>query len=493
MAIGNFPNVRALLFENKTINQTIFKNTFWLIVGTGISGILKLILLAYVARLLGATEYGKFSFALAFVSLFVVFSNFGLSDIITREFSREKEKEKEFYSIISLKIFLSLGTLVLILVSSLFITPDPLIRKVIWILGIWVVVTDFIDIICAFLRARQKMEYEAIITAFQALALFGMGLFIIFNLPSIENLSYSYLFTSLLALVSALFFLHFKFIPCKISLQKTIWQRFLAMSWPLALAGIFSMICANIDSVMMGYWNQIIQTGWYNAAYKIVNFILIPTGLISSSFYPVLSKFAFFGEVEKAKEQLQDIWDRQMKLMIILALPLAIGGVVLAPKIINFIYGSAYTPSVLAFRILIIMAGIIFLHTPFNQILIASNQQKKFFYVMILGTITNIALNLILIPKFSFYGAAFAILFTHILILFSALAFTAKFTSVNPFDFKFILIFFGALFASLIMYLTITQGTINQLHIIFSVLIGTVVYFASFFAFKKLINQFIKI
>ena len=77
MKIRNFADVKTLLFDNQTVKQTIFKNTFWLATAIGASKFLKFILFIYVARILGATEYGKFTFALAFVGLFVIFSDLG--------------------------------------------------------------------------------------------------------------------------------------------------------------------------------------------------------------------------------------------------------------------------------------------------------------------------------------------------------------------------------------------------------------------------------
>jgi len=90
-----FLDPKSFFLENLGVKQTIFKNTFWLAVAEGVTRLLKLALLIYVARILGATEYGKFNFALAFVGLFAIFADLGLSQITTREFSREKEKEKE--------------------------------------------------------------------------------------------------------------------------------------------------------------------------------------------------------------------------------------------------------------------------------------------------------------------------------------------------------------------------------------------------------------
>jgi O-antigen/teichoic acid export membrane protein len=491
MNIGNiinikFINIKSLFLDNKNIKQIIFKNAFWLVVGTGINGLLKLVLLIYVARILGATEYGKFTFALAFVSLFVVFSDFGLSTITTREFSRVKEGE--FPAVFSLKILLSLGTLILILISSFFITADFIIRKIIWILAIWILTENFSEIIFAFFRTRLKMEYEALARTTGALLVTGVGFFVILNFPSIQNISYSYLFAALSTLVFVLLFFHFKIYSLKIKYDRSIWQKFLTMSWPLGLAGIFGMIFTNIDSVIMGHWGQIAQVGFYNAAYKIVSATLIPMSLISASFFPVLSKY-----LKESKEKLQEIWNYQLEIMVVLAIPLVVGGIVLAPKIINFIYDPSFTPSIFALQLLIVMGGLIFLHNSFSQILIVFNQQTKFFWTLLSGAIVNVILNLILIPKFSLYGAASSAVITHFFIFFLLLNFTFKFTSVQPFNLKLVLVLLGAIFSSFIMYLILTQSIINQFHIVFLILIGVTVYLFSFFIYKKLINQIIEI
>lgn len=477
-------NPKSFFLENLGIKQTILKNTFWLAVAEGVSRFLKLILIIYVARILGATDYGKFTFALAFVALFVIFSNFGLSPITTRELSREKKKEKEFSSILSLKFLLSLGTLILILVGSLLITPDPIIRGVIWILAIYILVSNFSEIIYAFLRARQRMEYESWAKILQALVVTAAGFFVILNFPSVQNLSYSYLFASLAALIFILFFFHFKIYKLHLNWDKLIWQRFLAMSWPLALAGAFVAIYGQIDSVMMGYWGQITQTGWYNAALKIALITLIPMGLVHKSFYPILS-IAF----KESKERLQKVWNYQMEIAILFAVPIMVGGIVLAPRIIDFIYNPSFFPSILAFQILIVMAGIILLHTAFSEVLIVSNQQKKIFWIALAGAIINVILNLILIPKFSLYGAAFATVVTHLLIFYLLFKFTLKFTSIKPFNLRFLLIFIGAVLSSALMYFVISQPAIYHLNVFLSILIGAGVYLSFFLVYKNLVDK----
>jgi len=481
MNVRNFIDLKSLLLENKTIRQTIFKNTFWLAVAEGISRFLKFILIVYVARILGATEYGKFTFALSFVSLFVIFSDFGLSSIITREFSRKREKEKEFLSIFTLKTLLSLGVLVLILIGSLFVTHEPAIRWMIWILAVYVLTYRFPEIIYAFLRARQKMEYESWIKILQAVLLIGTGFFVIFNFPSVQNLSYVYLFVASTILIFALTFFHFKIYHLGLGWNKSVWKRFLAMSWPLALVGLFAVICGHTDSIMMGYWGQIIEVGWYNAAYKIIGATLIPSTIIFQGFYPIMS-IAF----RESKERLQKVWDYRMGIIILIAIPLVVGGLVLAPKIINFIYNPSYISSILVFQILIVMTGIIYFISPLSQILIVSNQQEKNFWIVGSGAIVNIFLNLILIPRYSLYGAAVATLITTFLMFILYLVSVIRFTPINPLNINFFLFLFSTILSSIPMYFVISHPLVYNINVLLTVSIGTAIYLIFLFVFNKI-------
>jgi len=483
MKIRNFGDVKTILFNNLTVKQTIFKNTFWIALANGISRLLKLILIIYAARILGVNEYGKFTFALAFIALFVIFQNFGLSGIVTREFAREKESKKEFSSILSLKILLGFLATILILVSSFFVTPDSDVRKVIWILAFFSLISNFSIIIHAFFRARQKMEYQSWGVILEALVVFGVGLFVLLNLPSIVNLSYGYLISALIGLIFTLFIFHLRIFPLRISWDKSVWRKFLIMSWPLALTGLFSTIYGFIDSVMMGYLGQITETGLYNAAYKIVFIFMLPAGIIATSFYPVLSKF-----FKESKRDFQATFDYYLKIMILLAFPLVSGGMIVAPKIINFVYGPEFSASVLALQILMIMAGAFFFYKALISALVVSNQQDKVLWITLLGASINVILNLILIPKFSLYGAAGAIAITYCLILFLLFIFVSKFTPLQPFNLKLSSNLATVSFSSMVMCLVISRPLIYNLNLFFSVLIGIIIYLSFIFFFRRFLR-----
>ena len=485
MKIINFTNIKSLLFDHQTVRQTIFKNTFWLGLAEGISRAATFILFIYVARILGATEYGKFSFVLAIISLGSILPGFVSADIITREFSQEREKEKEFPDIFSLKILLGLTTIFLLLFLSFFVTQDIVIGKVLRILSIYWIFNSLLETFYAFFRARQRMEYESFFKVLDALLTASLGLFVIFKMPSIENLSYAYLAEGLILLAILLLFFHFKVYRLRLSWNMVIWKKILSFSWPMALTGVIAGIYSQIDTFMMGSFGQLTQTGWYNAAFRITRLVLVPMALVSQSFYPVLS-----GLFMKQKNDFQKIWNYQFKIMTILAIPLTIGGIVLAPRIIDFFYGKSYASSVLAFQFLMVMTGIIFLYEGFRQTLIISHLQRKIFWIVLSGAAINIVLNFILIPKYSLNGAALATVATNVVIFSLFLKFTLKYTALNPFNPEISANLIRVLISGGIMYLTISRSFVYNLPVIVSILVGTIVYFTAFFLLSNFKSAF---
>ncbi len=481
----NILTIKNLFFENISIRQTIFKNTFWLTIAEIVSRLLKLALIVLIVRVLGATEYGKFAFALSYVGIFVLFADLGISAITTREFSRETEREKDYPAILFLKILLSIGAFILMIVGSFFITSDPIIQKIIWILGLFIIITSFFTILYAFLRARQKMEYEALIKILQTALMVGIGVFVILKSPFIESLSYGYLIANLMALTIVLLIFHFRIQPIRLSYNPDIWKKFLSISWPLSIGFIIGWIYVSIDSIMLGYFNLITENGWYMAAHKITAAIVISAALISKSFFPPLSKF-----FKESTEKLQQVWNYQMELMIFLALPIMTGGILLADKIINLFYGSGYDPSILAFQILILVSVIDFFYYPYIIGLIVSDQEKKNFLLIIIGAVINIILNIILIPVYGFIGAGIATIISSFIILLLAIEFSRRFTSISPFNFKLFKGFISAFAASLIMLLLIKQLLIYDIHLLFLITTGGIVYLIFFLASRKFLKNF---
>ena len=135
--------------------KLIFKNSFgwelarWFQVSRFLIGI-------WMARRFGPDLYGKWSFALAFVTIFSVVADFGLSTLSVRELARNKEKTKDYFLNITLLKFilgaLSLGLMALIIN---LIEEDPETISLVYFLGIYIVINTF-GVFESIFRAREK-------------------------------------------------------------------------------------------------------------------------------------------------------------------------------------------------------------------------------------------------------------------------------------------------------------------------------------------------
>lgn len=491
-----FDYLKALLFKNTSVKQTIFKNTFWLASAESVVKVLGLILVIYVARILGPTEYGKFTFAFSFASVLSIISDLGTIDISTRELSRNQENEKKINDFFTLETVLGIATFIIAFLGSLFITYDFSIRRMIWILTVFAVSNSLFGIVFSFFRARQKMEYEAWIKIIQASFNASAVLLVLFYLPSAENLSYAYLLPNLLILFFTLFCFNFYVRRLSFNVNKNIF-KILKMSWPLSFGFMIGWTYIYINSVILGYFGLITENGWYSAASRIAIAAVLPMQLILRSFYPALSNFYI-----SSKEKLQKTWDYFAEILIVLTLPMVAGGILLAQRIISSFYGEQFVPSVLALQLLIIATGISFINYPYNVILVVSDHQKNNFKLLAAGAILNVVLDFIFIPIYGFYSAIVATIISCIMVFLFSVIFSKKLAGIIPFDKKLLKITLLSVTSSLFMCSVIMVPQVYNMNIFIVCSIGIVAYLLSLlvlfsvilrrdylYFFKNLVNK----
>jgi O-antigen/teichoic acid export membrane protein len=127
--------------------------------------------------------------------------------------------------------------------------------------------------------------------------------------------------------------------------------------------------------------------------------------------YPTLSRFYV-----TSRDSMRRLLSATVKLAIIVSLPMAVGGTILARPIMNLLYGSQYDNGIIAFQILIWVTAIMLVSSSYSSALLASGQQSKYAKVVAFGLGINLILNLTLIPSFGLMGTAIAALVTQTLV-----------------------------------------------------------------------------
>jgi O-antigen/teichoic acid export membrane protein len=183
---------------------------------------------------------------------------------------------------------------------------------------------------------------------------------------------------------------------------KTLGQR----AFPFFAISLIAGLYANIDRLFLFSMDGSIAVGIYAAAYRIVSVPIHLSASFHQAIFPTLSRHARLADQTKFNEALKS----SIRYLTLGAVPLAIGTTALAEPIIHLIYGPAYTSGTVALQILIWAYTLEFFNPFFSRVLYVVDRQRVVMKAAVAGTVLNILLNIILIPTFSFIGAAIATL-----------------------------------------------------------------------------------
>ncbi len=391
--------------------RIIAKNTGALLLSQIVSYIFTFFITMYAARYFGANIFGIWSIALSITGIMGIIVDLGMSTLMVREVSRNlSARDKYLTNILVIKVILSILTFGLIMIITNIIGYTEIVKNVIYILTVSVIVGSFAGILGAIFQVNEKMEYISLSTILSSIImLLGTGIMIYYNLGIIF---FAFLNVISAALVSAYIIIKYvqKFPLPELKIDFSFWKLTIKESWPFGVTALSGMLYNYIDSVMLSIAQGAEVVGWYSAAYRLMLILLFIPNAVNMAIFPVMSQF-----YTSSKDSLKLMNEKYFKYMIILGVPAGVGITILSDKIILMIFGSGYTQSIIALQILIWTIILTFAGAPFVQLLQSINKQFIITKISVMSAAINIALNLFLIPSFSYIGASFSTLIAAII------------------------------------------------------------------------------
>jgi O-antigen/teichoic acid export membrane protein len=412
------------------VAQRILKNTGILSIAQIISYVLVFFYTIYIARYLGAEGFGILSFAIAIVGIFTILTDLGISTLTVRDVARDRSLGPKYLGNgLVIKVILAVVSFGLIaLAVNLLNYPSETIT-VVYFIALSTIFGSIASFIFSIFQAHEKMEFQGLGQILNGVLMFS-GVFIAIDMSlDVVGFSFVYFITSLISLIYSLLIYIWKFSLPPVEVDRVFWGKLLKGAIPFGITGIFVTIYYWIDSVMLSVMAGNEVVGWYNASYKVIFLFLSFQSLFIVSIFPVLSSF-----YKTSRESLKYAYERSFKYMLIISIPIAIFGTLVADKIILLIYGPDFMPSIVALQILIWTVVFMFINNISGNFLGSINQQVVVSKVAAVGAVVNIVLNLVLIPKFSYVGSSFATVFTELMIL-PILVYVVhkyRYTSVSP-------------------------------------------------------------
>ncbi|MSP14516.1 MAG: hypothetical protein EXR62_16370 [Chloroflexi bacterium] len=378
---------------------------------------------ALMLRVLGPELAGRYYFAIVIMGFLEIFTNFGLNLLFTRDVAREPHRASEYLN----------NTLVLRL--ALWVISLPLLGAFLWlrqvtspltndtILAILLLVVGLIPAnvsaaLSSLFYARERMEIPAAVTVASTLLKVSLGALVLMIGWGFVGLAAA---SVLINLVNVAIFWRLIAREQGVGAAK-------AAGWPAAFALLLNPLLANrafiwglVAASLPLMLNHLLQTlffkidvtllqplkgdevvGWYSAAYKWIDALLIIPSYVTMAIFPMMSRYAA-GQPEALKRA----YVLALRGLLLVALPIAVGTTFIAPVLINLLGGAQFLPhGAIALQIMIWFLPLSFVNGVTQYVLIAIDQQRSITWGFAIATGFNIVANLLFIPAFSYPAAA---------------------------------------------------------------------------------------
>lgn len=170
---------------------------------------------------------------------------------------------------------------------------------------------------------------------------------------------------------------------------------------PFAAGDTLTLTYARFDSVLLGVFKTPVAVGLYGAVTNLVLYFNVIARSVNRSLFPRMGRAwpvrpAEFGRLR----------DMSMRLIAVMAMPVAVGSMLLAPRTVDFLYGPEFAPAVLTYQLLVLVIPIRMAGNTISLSLAATDRQQARMYAVLGAAVLNVGLNLYFIPRWSYLGAA---------------------------------------------------------------------------------------
>ncbi len=182
----------------------------------------------------------------------------------------------------------------------------------------------------------------------------------------------------------------------------------LARSWPIVGHSLLGLAIFNSDFLFLRAFRDSAAVGLYAAAYTLISFFLNLGAAYTMTLLPVITRLR--DDPAEAKV----LYDGSMAQVMTGALPVAIGGFLVAGGVIDLVFTPAYHASTLPLQVLLWTIPVALIRNVSQSALIGYGRQDQLLHTVAWAAAVNVVLNLALIPRWGMLGAAIATLATEV-------------------------------------------------------------------------------
>ncbi|WP_088229015.1 flippase [Desulfosporosinus sp. FKB] len=386
--------------------RLVLKNAAALSLASVLSKAITAVVAIAVTRYLGPDIYGEYNAALAFVSTFILFVDFGLSNYMVQEGSCDESVLPLYLgNTLAFKTFTSLAiyALMLILMPAKFSLAT---RDMVIVFGVASALNALDSSVYNYFQAKQQMYYAAL---YQFLSTFLIGLLtilVVLGKGKVVMITFAQLAATLI--ISILLYIHLRR-SIRLKFNGQLLVKMLRKGLPFGAAAIFLYVYFQIDMFMLTLMRTNREIGIYSASYRLIAVLLFIPGILTSVIYPILFQLGVESR-DKHRETIEKIF----KVLSAVGIPGSVLLFVLANPLLSWLYSHRYQESIPIMMILCWFFALECLSFSLGDVLTTTNRQWTRAWIQGGAALLNIGINLYAIPRYGIYGASVATLITEL-------------------------------------------------------------------------------
>jgi len=375
-------------------------------VGEG-SNLLLFLLGFFAARYLAPSAFGVYSAAFAFVGLFRILPDFGMSYASTLAISRDRSRAAGLMgNLLGFQLVLSVITLALCLGSGR-LRYDGVLWTAVLVLAFDLVLKSVKSTLRWLLKSHERFGAEAVSLLLERGLLLGLGTAILLGGGGVVGFVLVFACVRAIDTTGLFLWVDRRVLALRPAFDLGVWWDLFRKGLPFAYAGAMITMFFQVDAVMLERMRGAEEVGLYRAPVLVLEGLTLIPRIFGYALIPTMAALH-----PRAPEGVTALYRRGVKYLLLCGLPIAAFGLIAAQPFVAFLFGASYAPSAAAARILIPAAALMFLSNFGETALACVDRWRTIVVVSTACLLLNIALNLLLIPRLGYVGAAWATLAT---------------------------------------------------------------------------------
>lgn len=360
----------------------------------------------YLARTLGASTYGVIVFATAILLYLNFITDCGVEMLGIHEVAAERARLAETLpDILGARLLVGLGLIVVTVAVGLTVLPQPEGA----ILSVYALTLLAVGLGTRWVHLGLEQSGRAAVARVLAEGVAAVAILGAVHRPEdLVRVPLAMLLGEGLAAVLLLRLLPAGMRNLRIRLRPAMVRGLLSRSWPMVAHALLGLAIFNSDFIFLRILRDSAALGYYAAAYTLISFFLNLGTAYTMSLIPALTRLR--AEPVGARA----LYDGSMAQVLAGALPVSVGGILVAGPLIALIFGPGYLEAVEPLQILLLLLPVAYIRNVSQAALLAHGRQDQMLQTVAWAAGTNVLLNLMLIPRWGLAGAAWATVATEV-------------------------------------------------------------------------------